>query len=450
MSSRASIREVYFNRRMAAILGLGFASGLPLMLTQDTMQAWLVKSGVSVKEIGLFGLVGIPYSLKFLWAPLLDRYAPPWLGPLGRRRGWIVAAQLGLILALVAMATATPVGKDLDLVWFTLPWIMLFGLLAMLAAFLSATQDIVIDAYRTDVLPRAELGAGAAMNVNGYRLAMILAGGGAMVLGARMGYTSAYGVMAGAMLLGLLATLLAPEPAGSARAPATLEEAIVDPFREFFQRLGWRGWLVLLFILLFKIHEVTIGWQTVPFLTTSAGFSGESVGFARGVLGVLLTIVGANAGGAVVARLGLVRALWVVGALGALSNAGFLLLAAVGNSPVELANLDLPWFGAVSFTRGQALMAGVVGLEAFCNGLVTAGFVAFLMSQCDRRYSATQYALLSSVMGLTGVLFRTPTGYVVEWLGWPGFFLATILVGIPGMAMLPWLSGAIERPEERE
>lgn len=475
MSSSPGIREVYFNRRMAVMLALGFSSGLPLMLTQDTMQAWLAQNGVNAKEIGLFSLVGLPYSLKFLWAPLLDRFVPPGLARLGRRRGWMLVTQLGLVAAVLAMAVVSPRGANIHLAGFEVPWVILFGLVATVVAFLSASQDIVIDAYRTDLLAPRELGAGAAMNVNGYRVGMLVAGGGAMAFAAHYGFPLAYAAAAGLLLVGLLATLTAPDPTDASAAPLSLGEAIVRPFHQFFQRLGGRAWLVLIFILFFKIPEVTVSWQAVPFLTKSGledhapalwawlpqpvvsflsmgrsglGFAVGEVGFARGVLGVTLTIAGALAGGAVVARVGLRRALWIVGALGALSNAGFLLLAITGNSHAEITTLHLPGVGEWTLTRGFALMAGVVGLEAFCLGLVNAGFVAFLMSQCDRRYSATQYALLSSVMGLTGVLFRTPTGYVVEAMGWPGFFAATILVGIPGMALIPWLKFERDKPPQ--
>lgn len=412
---RETIAEVYLNRRMAALLLLGFSSGLPLLLTQDTMVAWLKDAEVSVEGIGVFALVGLPYSLKFLWAPAMDRFSPR-LGGLGRRRGWLLVAQLLLILAVAVLAMMDP-GRNA----------LLFGAVAMGVAFLSASQDIVSDAYRTDVLPRQELGAGAAVHVNGYRVAMIVAGGAALVLADHIGWRNAYLLMAAGMIVGLIGTLLAPEPEARAK-PETFTAAVVEPFRDFFARNGTAAWFVLAFVFCFKLPDPMASWQTTTFLKT-LHFSNSDIGIARQWIGLAITIVGALIGGGIVARLGLVRSLWIIGALQAASNAGFLLLAIT--------------------PRSHPLMVGVIGFEAFCAGLVTAGFVAYLMGQCSPRYSATQYALLTSLMALAGVLIKTPTGYLAQAVGWPWFFTITILAGVPGMVMLAFLREPLKTHEAR-
>ncbi|MCC7191350.1 MAG: MFS transporter [Phycisphaeraceae bacterium] len=402
---RETLTEVYLNRRMAALVLLGFSSGLPLLLTQDTMVAWLKDAKVSIEGIGVFALVGLPYSLKFLWAPAMDRFSPR-LGRLGRRRSWLVIAQVLLIIAIAAMGLIDPGQK-----------VFLFGAMAMTVAFCSASQDIVSDAYRTDILPHQELGVGAAFHVNGYRIAMIVAGGAALILADYIGWKSVYLFMAVGLSVGLLGTLLAPEPPSQAQ-PESFAAAVVEPFRDFFIRNGNAAWFVLIFVFCFKLPDPMASWQTNTFLKTLQ-FSNSDIGIARQWFGLVVTIVGALIGGGIVARLGLIRSLWIIGALQAASNAGFLLLALS--------------------TKSYPLMISVIGFEAFCAGLVTAGFVAYLMSQCSTRYSATQYALLTSLMALAGVLIKTPTGYLAQAVGWPWFFTITILAGLPGMIMLLFL-----------
>jgi PAT family beta-lactamase induction signal transducer AmpG len=412
---RESLAQVYLNRRMATLLMLGFASGLPLLLTQDTMVARLKDAGISVEGIGVFALVGLPYSLKFLWAPAMDRFAPR-LGGLGRRRSWLLITQLLLVITVTALAMTKPSGN-----------VLLFGALAMVVAFMSASQDIVSDAYRTDVLPRQELGAGAAIHVNGYRVAMIVAGGAALMLADRAGWTWAYLIMAAGMAIGVVGTLIAPEPRAQAH-PETFRGAVVEPFRDFFLRNGKAAWFVLAFVLLFKLPDPMASWQTTTFLK-ELGYSNTDIGLARQWIGLVITIIGATVGGGVVAKLGLIRSLWVIGILQAASNAGFLLLA--------------------FWPHSYPLMVTVIGFEAFCAGLVTAGFVAYLMGQCSPRYSATQYALMTSLTALAGVIIRTPTGYIATAVGWPWFFTITILAGVPGMVMLVFLREPRQVPSER-
>ena len=423
--SQPTLRQVYLNRRMGVLLGLGFASGLPLMLTDASMVAWLTQAKVNVEDIGLFALVTLPYSLKFLWAPVMDRFVPPLLG---RRRGWLIVTQLAVIVAIAAMALAHPAGHPL-----------IFAALALAVAFTSASQDIVGDAYRTDILAREELGAGAAVWVNGYRIGMIVAGGLPMILAAvpGVGWRGAYFAMAACMGVGLICTVLAPEPANQQTRPESLTAAAIGPFVDFFRRTGWTGLVILLFVVLFKLPDVTCNWQTVTFLLKS-GYSGTQIGLIRQWLGVGVTIVGALAGGLIVARLGIIPSLWVIGILQAASNAGFLVLALVQDrlSAAPWVTWHLGTAGSLGLSARLGALMGVIIVESFCGGLVAAGFMAYLMSQCSHRFTATQYALLTSIMALTGVLFKVPTGYVVAWTSWPTFFALTIVAGVPGLLLL--------------
>jgi len=392
---------------MLALLLLGFSSGLPLALTADTLQAWLTDSGVDLGTIGLFALVGLPYTLKFLWAPFIDRYAVPLLG---RRRGWLLVTQCLLIVCIAAMAMTDPKSN-----------LMSVAILALTIAFFSASQDIVVDAYRADVLEEAERAAGAALAVSGYRIAMIVSAAGALWLSGSfdLSWPTIYLVMAAAMLAGIVATLLAPEPAARAEPPPTLVDAVVKPLAQFFARPT--GLLVLAFVVVFRLPDNTAGAMTVPFML-KVGFAKVDIAAVRQFAGIALTIAGALTGGWVVAKLGLIKSLWIFGLLQAVSNVGFLILSVVGPD--------------------YATMVIVISVESFCGGLVTAGFMAFLMSQCDIRYSATQYALLSSLMAQTRVLGATPTGYLAEHLGWTGFFAMTVFAALPGMMILYFLRPA--------
>lgn len=394
--------RVFLNRRAAALVLLGFSSGLPLALTGATLQAWLTRTGVDMKEVGLFGAVGLPYALKFAWAPLLDRYAPPLLG---RRRGWLLATQVATALAVAAMGVVGPAAG--------LP---LLASLAVLVAFLSASQDIVADAYRADVLPAEERGAGAAVFTTGYRVGMIASGGGALLLaGSGLPWGAVYVVAAATMAVGIAGTLLAPEPARAPAPPATLAAAVVEPLRELLLRRG--AILTLLFVLLFKLPDEIARQAVTPFLQRT-GYADADIGWVQGVLGVVATIVGALAGGAVVARLGIVRSLWTFGAAHAAGNFGYLLLSQAAPS--------------------VPLMTAAVVAENFCIGLATAGFLAFLMGQCDARFSAFQFALLTSLMAGTRTA-ASAWGYVQDAFGWPGLFCVAALAGIPGMLLIPWL-----------
>lgn len=410
-----AVSNVYTSPRVAPLLVLGFASGLPLALTGGTLQAWATVEGVPLQEIGFLTLVGAAYTIKFLWAPFIDRFAPP---VLGRRRGWMLVTQLLLALSILAMGTLSPSST-----------LMPLAFLAVLVVFLSATQDIAFDAYCTDVLRKDERGAGAAVKVMGYRLAMIVSGGLALIMADQwIGWGNTYMVMGGLMLLSALATLWAPEPEHVARAPRTLREAVVEPLHEFFTRRG--ALAVLLLIVLYKLGDAFAGALSTTFLIRGAGFTPTEVGTVNKVLGLAATIIGALAGGSLMSRWGLYRSLMAFGLLQAVSNLAYWLIAV---SPKNL------W-----------LMATGVGIENLCGGLGTASFVGLLMALCRQRFSATQFALLSALSAVGRTYLAGPlTPPLVEHLGWPGFFLVTVVIAVPGLVLLRMLRGTIETMEKQ-
>jgi len=391
---------------MLALLLLGFSSGLPLYLTSKALQAWMTLEEVDLTTIGAFSLVALPYSLKFLWAPLLDRYIPPLLG---RRRGWVVIAQFALMLAIGAMSLHDP---KLGL--------QMLAVNALLIAFFSATQDVALDAYRTDVLAEKEMGAGAAIFVLGYRIALLLTGGVALVLADQLSWPVVYLLMAALMLLGMLVTWRSPEPVMTESPPASLGAAIRLPFKDFFQRAGpVRAVLVLVFIVIYKLPEYMAQNMAMPFFLQT-GFTQTEVGAIQGGIGLVATIVGSLFVGGLVVRYGINRTLWIAGILGAAANILFYLLAVVG--------------------RSYPLLFTSVIVENFCFGMVNGVFVAFLMSMCSPRFSATQYALLSSLMSASRDIIVSPSGAIAEVVGWPNFFLISLATVVPGIALLPFFA----------
>jgi PAT family beta-lactamase induction signal transducer AmpG len=398
-----SMRSLWAQPKMASLALLGFSSGLPLLLTSRTLQAWMTSDDVDLTTIGLFSLVALPYSLKFLWAPVMDRFVPPFLG---RRRGWLLITQLCVMAAIGAMALQDPTRS-----------LQLLAINAILIAFFSASQDIVVDAYRTDVLAEREMGAGAAIWVVGYRVALLTTGALGLVLADRMPWQLVYLLLALLMLVGIGATLWTREPVMRGAPPQTFADAVVLPFREFFQRAGaLTAILVLAFIVLYKLPDYLAGTMVTPFLLET-GFSQTDVGAIQGGLGLFATILGALVGGGVVARLGINRSLWVIGGLQAVSN--------------------LAYYGLSLAGRNYPFLVSAIVVENFCTGLVTAGFIAFLMSMCSVQFSATQYALLSSLMGASRDVVVSPAGLIAEATGWPTFFLITLAAAIPGLLLLP-------------
>lgn len=400
---------------MAALLFLGFASGLPLFLTSQTLQAWMSLEGVDLGAIGLFSLVGLPYSLKFIWSPLLDRFVPPFLG---RRRGWLVLTQAALILAIAAMAWQQPKQS-----------LQFLAINALLIAFFSASQDIAFDAYRTDVLNPLEMGAGAAVAVLGYRIALLVTGALALILADQLSWPIVYLLMSALMVIGLITSFWAPEPKDQERPPSSLADAITLPFLEFFQRSGLvRGILILLFIVLYKLGDAFVNNMSKPFLlpNTGLGFTQTEIGAIQGGMGLLATIVGTLAGGAILSKIGINRSLWVFGALQAVSNLAYFVLAQVG--------------------KDYSFLVITINIENFCAGLGTAAFVAFLMSLCNPRFSATQYALLSSLMAVSRDILVAPAGTLAKATGWPSFFLISIVAALPGLLLLPIFAPWNSRP----
>lgn len=399
-----------FNRRVFTIAMLGFASGLPLALSDSTMQAWLTVANVDIATIGLFSMVGLPYVLKFAWAPLLDRFQLGWPG---RRRDWILLSQLALVVLLVAIGVFNPADGALAVL----------GLAAFLIAFLSASQDIAVDAYRSEVLSERERGFGAAVSVTGYRIAMLVSGAGALLMADQIGFSNTYILMAGVLLLGVLANLFGPQLAADNVAPTSLRIAIVGPLKSYFSRDS--AWLLLLLVLLYKLGDAFAGRLTSAFLLRELGFSLTDVGAIYKGLGLLATIAGALYGGALMYRLGLYRSLLVFALLQAVTNLGFCALALMGAS----------YFGMVT----------VIGLENLTGGMGTAAFVALLMAICERSYTATQFAMLTAVASLGRVLAGPPSGYLVEAIGWPGFFALSFLIALPAVALLMRIRATIEK-----
>jgi MFS transporter, PAT family, beta-lactamase induction signal transducer AmpG len=404
-----SIIQILANRRIAIMLPLGFASGLPLALTSGTLQAWLTVAGLDLKTIGIFTLVGLPYTLKFLWAPLMDRLVPPWLG---RRRGWMLVTQMSVALGLAAMAVTGP-GQRPEIL----------GVLALVVAFLSASLDIVFDAYRTDVLLRPERGFGAAVWVNGYRCALLIASAGALLLADYIGWQNTYLLLAALMAAGVITILVSPEPSESGAAPASLAEAIGGPLKEFFTRPGVIGLLAL--IVLYKVGDAVAASLQTAFLIGGMGFSVSEVGYVKG-LGIGATLIGALAGGVAMAKLGMVRSLLLFGLLQAVSNLGFMWLAWMGKSYMALTTSIL--------------------VENVTGGMGTVAFVALIMSLCDHRYTATQFALLSSLEALGRVFSGRPSAELVEMVGWAQFFFWSFLVALPGI----WLVWVLRTQLHRE
>lgn len=390
---------------MLVALVMGFSSGLPLLLTITLLQAWMTEAEVDLTAIGFMSLVGLPYTVKFLWAPVLDRFTPPFLG---RRRGWLLITQILLTLSIIWLGFNDP---KLN------PWLL--SLSALLVAFFSASQDTVVDAYRREDLADEELGLGSALYMNGYRAAMLLASGGGLILADNMSYRGVYLIMAACMLPGIVTSLLAREPDVDQAPPKSMRSAIFDPFFDFFKRK--EALWVLAFLFFYKVGDQMALTMTTPFYLM-IGFTKTQIGVIVKFVGFWPIIFGGLAGGVIMLRLGIARSLWVFGFLQAISILGFALLAKVGNS--------IP------------LLAGVVALENLGVGMGTAAFLAYMASITNKKFTATQYALLSSFMGAPRVFASSITGFLAKHLGWVGFFLFCAVMAVPGILLLfkiaPW------------
>lgn len=400
-----SLLKIILSGRMLVALLMGFACGLPLLLTISLLQAWMKEEGVDLTVIGLMALVGLPYTLKFLWAPFIDRFTLPFFG---RRRGWLLVAQVALMFSIVSLGLTDP-GNN--------PWMVAFA--AFLVTFFSASQDIVVDAYRREDLSDEELGLGSSLYVNGYRVGMLLASGGGLIMADHMPFSIVYMIMAACMLPGVITTLLAPEPDASAGTPKNFKDAALGPLVEYFSRSG-AVW-ILSFILLYKIGDQMASAMTMPFYL-DIGFTKTEIGAVVKLFGFWATIAGSLIGGILMLRLGINRSLWIFGFLQAISTAGFAILAKIGYSIVAL--------------------SGVIAFENLSGGMGTAAYVAFMASITNKKFTATQYALLTSLMGVPRVMASAPTGFLAKNIGWESFFIFCTLIAIPGMLLLfkfaPW------------
>ncbi len=407
MKNNDHFLQALLNKRMLICIFTGFSSGLPLYILISLLPAWLKSEGVSLKEIGLFALIGLPFTWKFIWAPLFDRYAPR----LGRRRGWLLITQIGLLVTLPVFGFFHP---QLD--------IATIAYFCFLVAFLSASQDVVLDAYRRELLPDDELGLGNAVHVNAYKIASLVPGSLSLILADHMDWSSVFMITALFMLPGLLMTLLITEPALKNNTPKTLRAAVVEPFQEFIARNGLKSALtVLLFIFLYKLGDSMATALATPFYL-EMGFSKTEIGLVAKNAGLWPSVIGGMLGGIWMMRLGISRALWIFGAVQMIAILGFAWLATVGHS--------LPW------------LALVIGLEALGVGLGTAAFVAFIAQTTNPLYTATQFALFTSLAAVPRTFANAATGYLVEYFGWTHFFVLCFILAIPGMLLLlkvaPW------------
>ncbi|MEZ0151984.1 MAG: AmpG family muropeptide MFS transporter [Candidatus Reddybacter sp.] len=409
MTSQA-LRDILFNRRMLICIFTGFASGLPLYILISLVPAWLRTEGVGLKEIGLFTLIGLPYTWKFFWSPLLERYPLPLLG---RRRGWMLLTQLGLFFSIAAL----PQFNTTTQLW---PLAALCGFIA----FLSASQDIVIDAYRRELLPDIELGLGNSIHVNAYRIAGLVPGSLSLILADHLPWDTVFLITAAFMSVAIVLTLSIKEPDHSSPAPATLQAAIVEPFREFFQRLGLsQALLVLSFMFLYKLGDNLATALATPFYI-DMGFELSQIGIIAKHAALWPMIVGGLLGGLMMVKIGINRALWVFGLVQLISIFGFALMAHVG--------------------EGLWLLALVIGFEYLGVGLGAAAFIAFIARTTSRAHSATQFALFTALTAVPRTVANAGTGYLVEAVGWEQFFYICALLALPGMLLLfkvaPWNS----------
>lgn len=417
--ARIRFRDLIANPRVAAALTLGFASGLPFNLPDSTLQAWLATLDLDIKTIGWLTLVGAPYAFKFLWAPVLDRYALP---VLGRRRGWMLLLQVllaGLIALLGLQGDRLGIGTPGDAIYVV-------AALGLLISFASATQDIVIDAYRADTLRPEERGVGSTATQLGYRAATWITGALALILSDLIGWKNTYLLMAVIMGATLLLTWVAPEPERVAAPPRSLAAAIVDPLQEFLGRPG--AWALLGLIVLYKFGDAFALKLVTAFLIKGVGFTALEVGAISKSVVIVLTLLGTFAGGLLLARIGLFRSLLIFGILQALTNLLYALLAATGKSTL--------------------LMVIALGFDNFAGGMGAAAFVAFLMGLCDVRYSAFQYALLSALASVARNFLGPPAAYVVDAVGWSSFFVITFFTAIPGLVVLVLLRRQVARLDE--
>ena len=388
-----------FSYRMLIMLLMGYSAGLPLLLTGGTLQAWMTDEKVDLTSIGLVSLIGMPYVLKFLWAPFLDRFQIPFFG---RRRGWMIVFQFLIALSIFGLSMSNPKAN----------LIMVIGWSFLIALF-SASQDVVLDAYRREILPEEELGLGSSLYVNGYRLAMLVSGAFALTLADHMAWGNVYKLMAGLMLPAILFTFIAPKENIHIKIPSNMKEAVFGPFKEFLSRKG--AWIMLLFILLYKVGDSMAANMTTPFILLM-GYSKTDLGTVAKAAGVVATIAGGLLGGILMLRFSMKWSLIFFGILQAVSTLGF---AALPSMPVQISSLAI-----------------VIAIENLASGMGTAAYAAYMASITNKQFTATQYALLTALMGIPRVIMASPTGKMAELMGWEGFFIFCTVVALPGLLLL--------------
>ena len=402
-------REALFNPRMLICVFTGFSSGLPLYLLINLVPAWLKSEGADLKQIGLFALIGLPYTWKFLWSPLVDRYAVPLLG---RRRGWMFVTHIALIASIAGLGFLRP---QTDI------WTIAY--VAAAVAFFSATLDIAIDAFRRELLPEVELGLGNSIHVNAYRISSLIPGSLSLILADRMPWPSVFVVTALFMLPGLAMTLVVREPSATATAPKTLRDAVVLPFREFIERSGWKdALLILAFIFLYKLGDSMATALATPFYL-EMGFTKTDIGLVAKNAGLWASVIGGMLGGLWMVKIGINKGLWLFGVVQMVSILGFAWLA---------------WLG-----QANILALGVViAFEALGVGLGTVAYVAYIARATNPRFTATQFALFTSLSAVPRTVVNASTGWIVAQTGWFNFFLICTVLALPGMALLlrvaPW------------
>lgn len=408
--SKSTIK-IILSPKMLVMFALGFSSGFPFYVIREVLKAWLTDANVDLGTIGLFSAVALPYTWKFVWSPAMDGITLPFLG---RRKGWMLVTQIGLLLLIAGLGQFDPT-KSLKMM----------AVVAFAIAVFSASQDIVLDAFRREYLTDEELGLGTGIWMNAWRFGMFAATGTAFFLADSIGYPAVHLVLSMMMGLGIVTTLLVSEPATGSTPPRTLEETVVEPFREFFSRGG--AWWVLAFILLYKIGDNMAGAMNIPFILKMGFTKQEYFVIVKGI-GMLALFGGAFLGGIIMIRLGIANSLWFFGLLQAVSTACFALL--------------------VVFGKSQLLLGGIVAFEFLATGLGQAAYASYMAVQTNKRFTATQYAMMTSLMAVPGTAAAALTGYMVEFLGWSGFYIACALAALPGMLLLlrvaPWGSSNAE------
>ena len=403
MSLDKKLESSYSIPRLLICVFLGFSSGLPLFILLTLLQAWLTKSGLSIKSLGLFAPVMFPYTWKFLWAPLMDRYSFPLLG---RRRGWMALTQILLFFCIGFLGWLDPVTE-----------LTMVAILTTVIAFLSSSQDIVVDAFRRELLPDEEQGLGSAIHVNAYRVSGMVPGALSLILADMMSWSGVFWVTAAFMLPGLICTLVISEPKIHGAPPKTIREAVVLPFTEFIGRAGWKSALFILsFIFLYKLGDSLATALATKFYL-DLGFTMTQIGVIAKTTGFWASLIGGLLGGIWIIGLGINRALWVFGAVQALAILGFSWMSLEGPNPM--------------------LLAAVIGFEAFGVSLGTAAFVAYIATTTDERYTATQFALFTSLAAVPRTFINASAGYIVDQTGWFMFFNLCFILALPGMMLLP-------------